>query len=233
MFDALGQSGAAGQIGLWVGLLTSLALASMLLRDNALARLAQHILVGAGVGYAVVLAVRSVLWPQLVGPLLRAPDASPWRWLLAGLLAVLLLAGTVQIAARVLEVALHKAHELHFPLDNIVDGYGVAPIAPPIPDFIKAMGRTNDAIIYGGRIQLFVRGSDDAARELAEKLPSRSSSAYGQPFAEIFAAVAGDFYKIDPMLFSPARVTVSNLDTGQSFHGGALAPEIVDASFRS
>ncbi|MCB1507114.1 MAG: methenyltetrahydromethanopterin cyclohydrolase [Hyphomicrobiaceae bacterium] len=143
------------------------------------------------------------------------------------------LAGTVQIAARVLEVALHKAHELHFPLDHIVDGYGVAPIAPPIPDFIKAMGRTNDAIIYGGRIQLFVRGSDDAARELAEKLPSRSSSAYGQPFAEIFAAVAGDFYKIDPMLFSPARVTVSNLDTGQSFHGGALAPEIVDASFRS
>ena len=97
MFDALGQSGAAGQIGLWVGLLTSLALASMLLRDNTLARLAQHILVGAGVGYAVVLAVRSVLWPQLVGPLLRAPDASPWRWLLAGLLAVLLLAGTVQI----------------------------------------------------------------------------------------------------------------------------------------
>ncbi|MCB1514653.1 MAG: methenyltetrahydromethanopterin cyclohydrolase [Hyphomicrobiaceae bacterium] len=143
------------------------------------------------------------------------------------------LAGTVQIAARVLEVALHKAHELHFPLEHIVDGYGTAPIAPPIPDFIKAMGRTNDAIIYGGRIQLFVRGADDAAEHLAEKLPSRASSAYGQPFAEIFAAVNGDFYKIDPMLFSPARVTVSNLDTGRSFHAGALAPEIVDASFRS
>ena len=143
------------------------------------------------------------------------------------------LAGTVQIAARVLEVALHKAHELHFPLEHIVDGYGVAPIAPPIPDFIKAMGRTNDAIIYGGRIQLYVRGTDEDARTLAEKLPSRSSSAYGQPFAEIFAAVNGDFYKIDPMLFSPALVTVSNLDTGASFHGGALAPEIVDASFRA
>ncbi|MGW8205798.1 MAG: methenyltetrahydromethanopterin cyclohydrolase [Hyphomicrobiaceae bacterium] len=143
------------------------------------------------------------------------------------------LAGGVQIAARVLEVALHKVHELHFPLENIVDGYGAAPIAPPIPDFVKAMGRTNDAIIYGGRIQLFVRGSDDAARDLAEKLPSRSSPAYGQPFAEIFAAVEGDFYKVDPMLFSPAHVTISNLDTGQSFHGGALAPEIVDASFRN
>jgi methenyltetrahydromethanopterin cyclohydrolase len=142
------------------------------------------------------------------------------------------LAGTVQIAARVLEVALHKAHELHFPLEKIVDGYGVAPIAPPIPDFIKAMGRTNDAIIYGGGVQLFVRGTDAEARKLADELPSSASSAYGKPFAEIFAAVNGDFYKIDGKLFSPAVVTVSNLDTGSSFQAGKLAPDIVDASFR-
>lgn len=141
------------------------------------------------------------------------------------------LAGTVQIAARVLEVSLHKAHVLHFPLENIVDGFGVAPIAPPIPDFIKAMGRTNDAIIYGGRIHLFVRGPDEAARKLAYELPSSSSSAYGKPFAEIFAAVNGDFYKIDGNLFSPAQVTVSNLDTGATFQAGKLAPQIVDASF--
>jgi methenyltetrahydromethanopterin cyclohydrolase len=142
------------------------------------------------------------------------------------------LAGTVQIAARVLEVSLHKAHALHFPLENIVDGYGVAPIAPPIPDFVKAMGRTNDAIIYGGRIQLFVKGSDADARKLAEALPSNTSSSYGKPFAETFAEVGGDFYKIDAMLFSPALVTVSNLDTGTSFQAGKLAPEIVEASFK-
>jgi methenyltetrahydromethanopterin cyclohydrolase len=142
------------------------------------------------------------------------------------------LAGSVQIVARVLEVALHKAHELHFPLEHIEDGVGTAPIAPPIPDFIKAMGRTNDAIIYGGRVQLYVRGPDEAAKKLAENLPSKTSAAYGKPFAEIFAAVNGDFYKIDPMLFSPAAVTVSNLDTGSSFHAGELAPEIVDESFR-
>ena len=63
-------------------------------------------------------------------------------------------------------------------------------------------------------------------------LPSSSSSAYGKPFAEIFAAVNGDFYKIDPMLFSPAQVIVSNVETGNSFRAGELAPEIVDASFR-
>jgi methenyltetrahydromethanopterin cyclohydrolase len=43
--------------------------------------------------------------------------------------------------------------------------------------------------------------------------------------------VNGDFYKIDAMLFSPAQVTVSNVETGKSFHAGKLAPEIVDASF--
>jgi len=142
------------------------------------------------------------------------------------------LAGSTQVVGRVLEVALHKAHELHFPLENIEDGVGTAPLSPPVPDFVKAMGRTNDAIIYGGRVQLYVRGSDEAAKKLADELPSRGSSAYGKPFAEIFAEVKGDFYKIDPMLFSPAEVIVSNLDTGASFHAGELAPEIVDASFR-
>ena len=141
------------------------------------------------------------------------------------------LAGTVQIAARVLEVAIHKAHALHFDLNNILDGTGTCPIAPPFPDFVKAMGRTNDAIIYGGRIHLFVKGSDADAKKLADGLPSSSSSAYGKPFAEIFAEVQGDFYKIDAMLFSPAEVTVSNVETGKSFHAGKIAPEIVDASF--
>ena len=81
----------------------------------------------------------------------------------------------MQIAARVLEVALHKAHELHFPLEHIEDGIGTAPIAPPVPDFIKAMGRTNDAIIYGGRVQLFVRGADEPAQKLAQQLPSSTA----------------------------------------------------------
>lgn len=130
------------------------------------------------------------------------------------------LAGTVQIAARVLEVALHKANDLKFPLDAIVDGVGVAPVPAPHPDFLIAMGRTNDAIIYGGRVQLFVRGPAGAARELAEALPSRASRDYGQPFADIFKRFKGDFYAIDPLLFSPAEVVVTALDSGDTFRAG-------------
>ena len=143
------------------------------------------------------------------------------------------LAGTVQIAARCLEVALHKAHELHFPLHDIVDGMATAPLPPPAPGFVAAMGRTNDAIIYGGRVQLFVAGSAKAAKTLADQLPSLKSKDYGKPFADIFAAVKGDFYAIDRMLFSPAKVTVTALESGESFEGGQIDTAILSRSFSS
>lgn len=141
------------------------------------------------------------------------------------------LAGATQVVARVLEVALHKAHTVGFDLHAILDGIGSAPLSPPHPDFIKAMGRTNDAIIYGGRVQLFVDADDADAKQLAEQLPSTSSSDHGAPFAEIFSKVNGDFYKIDGALFSPAEAIVTSVRTGSTFRGGQLEPGLVDASF--
>jgi len=141
------------------------------------------------------------------------------------------LAGSVQVVGRVLEVALHKAHEAHFPLENIVDGIATAPLSPPHPDFVQAMGRTNDAIIYAGRAHLFVTGPAAAARELAEKLPSSTSRDYGQPFADIFKAYKGDFYKIDGSLFSPAEALVTAVETGETFRAGRINEALLDASF--
>jgi methenyltetrahydromethanopterin cyclohydrolase len=141
------------------------------------------------------------------------------------------LAGSTQVVARVLEVALHKAHTVGFDLHAVVDGIGSAPLSPPHPDFIKAMGRTNDAIIYGGRVQLFVDAEDADARQLAEQLPSTTSSDHGAPFADIFARVNGDFYKIDGALFSPAEAIVTSVRTGATYRGGRLEPSLVEASF--
>lgn len=132
------------------------------------------------------------------------------------------LAGTTQVVARVLEVAMHRAHSLGFALGNIVDGVASAPLPAPSPDGVQAMGRTNDAILYGGRVHLTVRGDDAAARELAKRLPSRNSPDHGRGFAELFERAGYDFYKIDPGLFAPAEVWVSNLDSGNTWHAGAL-----------
>ena len=141
------------------------------------------------------------------------------------------LAGVVQIASRVVEVALHKAHELGFPLDSIVDGAGSTPLPPPIDDPLIAMGRTNDTILFGGQVQLFVSCEDEAAEDLARRLPSSSSKDYGRPFAEVFRDYGYDFFRIDPMLFSPARVAVTALGSGRTFHGGRLDGEALERSF--
>ena len=141
------------------------------------------------------------------------------------------IAGGLQVVARVLEVAMHKAHALHFPLEDIVDGSGSAPVCPPHPDFIKAMGRTNDAILFAGQVHLFVKGSDEAAKKLAKELPSSTSKDYGKPFAEIFKEYEYDFFKVDAMLFSPASVIVTAVESGKSFRAGKLDEALLDKSF--
>ncbi|MEM9384705.1 MAG: methenyltetrahydromethanopterin cyclohydrolase [Pseudomonadota bacterium] len=143
------------------------------------------------------------------------------------------LAGVVQIAARVVEVALHKAHELGFPLENVIEGLGTTPLPPPIRNGLAAMGRTNDTILFGGQVHLLVTGPDDAAEELAKTLPSGTSRDYGKPFAEVFKEYDYDFFKVDGMLFSPARVAVTAVVSGRTFHGGALDETLLNRSFGS
>lgn len=143
------------------------------------------------------------------------------------------IAGVVQIVGRVLEVALHKAHTLHFPLTNIISGNGEAVLPPVSKDFMTAMGRTNDAILFGGFVQLNVKCSDDEARKLAQELPSSASKDYGKTFAEVFKSYNMDFYQIDPLLFSPAKVTINNLETGNSFVAGEFNNQLIDKSFNN
>jgi len=63
------------------------------------------------------------------------------------------------------------------------------------------------------------------------RFPPMESVIYGRPFAETFAAYKGDFYQIDPMLFSPGVVQVTALASGKSFRRGKLDPAILARSF--
>ena len=84
---------------------------------------------------------------------------------------------------------------------------------------------------FAGLVQLYVNCEDGMARDLADKLPSSASRDYGRPFGEIFKSYEYDFFKIDPMLFSPARVMVSALHSGNSFIAGRLDPGLLEVSF--
>ena len=143
------------------------------------------------------------------------------------------LCGSLQVVARVLETALHKTHALGFPLRKVIDGAGSAPICPPSMDFMTAMSRTNDAILFAGQVHLFVQAEDKDVEHLANSLPSSASSDYGKPFGEVFKDAGYNFYKIDPMLFSPARVTVTSLLSGNTFHAGKIDKALLDRSFNN
>ena len=178
----------------------------------------------------IVLETDKVPPVQVIEKIVRDTNI-PAEQLVVSLTPTSSIAGVVQIVGRVLEVALHKAHTLHFPLENIVSGSGLAVLPPVAQDFMTAMGRTNDAILFGGDVHLQVRGDDAAAAKLAADLPSSASKDYGKTFAEVFKFYEMDFYKIDPMLFSPAKVTVTNLDTGHVFEGGYLNADLINLSF--
>jgi methenyltetrahydromethanopterin cyclohydrolase len=140
-------------------------------------------------------------------------------------------AGTLQVIARSLETALHKLHDLHFDLRRIRRGSGRAPLAPVPGDDLTAIGRTNDAILYGGLVTLEMTGDDESIRAIGPRMVSRASADYGAPFCQLFERAGHDFYALDPALFAPASVEVVNLDTGVRHRFGGLAPEIVRASF--
>jgi methenyltetrahydromethanopterin cyclohydrolase len=140
-------------------------------------------------------------------------------------------AGNLQVVARSLETALHKLHELKFDLNQVVSGFGSAPLPPVAKDELGAIGRTNDAILYGGRVTIWVQAEDDQLAEVGPKVPASASPDYGAPFASIFARYEHDFYKIDPMLFSPAEIVLCNLKSGRSFSFGRPRGDVLYQSF--
>src|SRR5690348_7623987 len=140
------------------------------------------------------------------------------------------LAGGVQISARIVETGLHKMETLGFDVRRIVSAVGTAPLPPVAKNDLKAIGRTNDCILYGGQARFTVRAGDSELEQLASQVPASASRDYGTPFYEIFKRYNGDFYKIDPLLFSPAEVWLTSSETGRTFHAGRLNPEVLEAS---
>jgi methenyltetrahydromethanopterin cyclohydrolase len=140
------------------------------------------------------------------------------------------LAGGVQIVARILETGLHKMDAVGFDVTKVVSGIGTAPLPPVAKNDLRAIGRTNDCILYGGQARYTVRADDAELADLVAKLPSSASKDYGTPFYDIFKRYDNDFYKIDPLLFSPAEVWLTSVQSGKTYHAGHLNPEVLRAS---
>lgn len=140
-------------------------------------------------------------------------------------------AGTLQVVARSLETALHQLHERKFDLNRIIAGQAAAPLPPVAADDLTAIGRTNDAILYGGFVQLEITGDDASLDLIAPQIVSSHSPAHGQPFRDLFKQANGDFYALDPALFAPAMVELINHDTGRRRRFGRIEAGVIEQSF--
>jgi methenyltetrahydromethanopterin cyclohydrolase len=141
------------------------------------------------------------------------------------------LAGGLQIVARSIETGLHKMDTLGFDVRKVVSAIGTAPLPPVAKSDMRAIGRTNDCVLYGAQARYTIRAEDDELASLAERLPSSSSADYGTPFYDVFKRYDNDFYKIDPLLFSPAEVWLTSVTSGRTFHAGRMNPDVLHASF--
>ena len=139
--------------------------------------------------------------------------------------------GLVQIVARSVETAVHKLHELDFPLSGLRAGQGTALIPPTAGDDLQCLGWTNDCVLYGSQVQLWVDAHDHWIEEFGPQIPSCSSADFGQPFLNTFKNTNYNFYEIDPLLFSPAEIVLINERSGRIFHFGQRRPDILANSF--
>lgn len=143
------------------------------------------------------------------------------------------LVGSIQIAGRVVENGTYKMLEfLKFDVNKVKHAAGIAPIAPVSPDGLKAMGKTNDAVLFGGRTYYYIESEEgDDLKVVAEKLPSSSSEGYGKPFYDVFKEAGFDFYKIDKGMFAPAEVVINDIRTGEMFRTGSVNVDLLKKSF--
>lgn len=175
----------------------------------------------------------------LEGRVIPTDDVVAWVSARAGLPPVALtfiiaptasIAGGVQITARIIETGLHKMDALGFDVRLVTSASGTTPIPPVAKNDLRAIGRTNDCMLYGGQARYTVRADDATLEELATKMPASASSDYGTPFHEIFERYDRDFYRIDKLLFSPAEVWLTSATSGRTFHGGRLDAGVLRAS---
>lgn len=140
--------------------------------------------------------------------------------------------GSVQVAARMLEQCCHKMHEHGFDVAKVQYCRGRAPVAPVCTDEIKAMGRINDAILYGGEAEFWVDCRNEELEGLAGRLVSKTSSPeYPTAFAEIFAKAGCNFYNIDHDVHSIAKIALHNVRTGSCYASGEIEKSVIERSF--
>ena len=141
---------------------------------------------------------------------------------------------SVQVAARIVEQTLPKIMEqTDYPefVDSIQFSKGFCLVAPVTEDDDEAMGKINDFLLYGYRIQFWVDSEDEIIEAILPKVITYSSKSYGKLFKDIYLEAERDYVKIDVDVHCPAEVEIFNIRTGNIFKAGGIREDIILKSF--
>jgi hypothetical protein len=137
--------GMAGTLATWSAALVTIAVWAYLVGERRIFRVAQHLLAGLATGYLVLLAIREVLLPRLVEPLV-AGTSNPLLWV--ALLPVGAMIGATWLPRRVamLPISVLVAATAAFALGGAVAGT----LMPQLGAAIVAPGQAPGTLIGAG-----------------------------------------------------------------------------------
>ncbi|MCC6148043.1 MAG: methenyltetrahydromethanopterin cyclohydrolase [Anaerolineaceae bacterium] len=138
---------------------------------------------------------------------------------------------SIQVAARPIDNLMHRLQEENFDIKTVRGAFSTAPLPPLSPDEIEAMGRINDALLYGGHVFVYVESTDEEIKRILPKLTLDYTGQYGKLFKQMYIENDQDFHKMDLRVHTTALIQVNNLKTGHTFSTGKIDREILYKSF--
>lgn len=137
--------GLAGTVATWSAALVTICVWAYLVGERRFFRLAQHLLAGLATGYLVLLAVREVLVPRLLQPVVSDPGANALLW--PGLALAVAMAGARWLPRPVvaIPVAVLVGGTAAFALGGAVAGT----LLPQMAGAVLAPGLAPGAVLNG------------------------------------------------------------------------------------
>lgn len=137
----------------------------------------------------------------------------------------------VQVAARGVELAMHRLSLEGFDITCIRYASSIAVIPPVAADEAVAFGRNNDALIYGNEVTLAVDSSDEVIARIVPRAVTAASPIGGRLFADLYREAGYNFHAIPPEMHTPSVLHVTNINTGTTVSAGQVDIAVLRRSF--
>jgi len=134
------------------------------------------------------------------------------------------LAGNVEVASKTIEdVMFNLFLTFNWDVRKISRARSITPVMPVFSKEENKFQLTpDDYIFYGGEVELYVKNIDDQLKKIVPKIVFENTPGFGKLFLEMVKEANGNVREINgyPYIFSPAKITVISVETGETLSAG-------------